>query len=240
MTRTAVSRCLLERNDLAVRLRGAPHGKLSLYARYAPCRAPPSDPLSRKRRVTTATSSENDGLVVPTPFNGEKQIRTWQFPVIFRLQPAATGGFCRLLGSITTSTQRFRRTCAHLCCLWSPARPPLTSQPLTRRLSDASDEPRPPSPAPSRPSTMMCVHTHGCRRASDTSPLTRIVCVHDAPLLLALSYLTSIVPISRATHTLATPSDIPRPNPYPTPCTPPSVHPTSHTIPLYEPYELLL
>ena len=149
--------------------------------------------------------------------------------------------FCRLPGSITTSASEVHtRACAHLCCLWSPARPPLTSPPLTRRLSDASDEPRPPSPAPSRPSTMMCVHTHGCRRASDTSPLTRIVCVHDAPLLLALSYLTSIVPISRATHTLATPSDIPRPNPYPTPCTPPSVHPTSHTIPLYEPYELLL
>ena len=65
------------------------------------------------------------------------------------------------------------------------------------------------------------------------------VCVHDARLLLALSYLTStqspsLELLSSHTH-LSYPTLTPR-TLHPTPC----VHPTPHTIPLYHIYELLL
>ena len=67
-------------------------GKVSIsstYAGYAPCPAPPSAPLSRQRRVT---AENNDGLVAPTPFNGEKQIGNGQFPGGGLPEPPATRG----------------------------------------------------------------------------------------------------------------------------------------------------
>ena len=75
------------------------------------------------------------------------------------------------------------------------------------------------------------VHAYGCRRVSALQAPSRLVYVHDArhtrprPLLPHIHSLRH----SLEPHTLATPSDVPRPYPYPTPCTPPCAHPTVTT-----------
>ena len=155
----------------------------------------------------------------------------------FCANPLPQAVFCRLPGSITTWPQRFRRTCAHLCCLWSTARPPLTSPPLTRRLSDANDEPRPRHQLRADLYDDVRAHTWMPKSICIPAP-SRLVCVHDLPHSSSPSATPHPQSLHLSSHTHPAPSDVP-PQPLPHTLHPPLC--ASHTThDSSVPYELLV
>ena len=161
---------------------------VSIYAKYHPLPCTPQCPT-----LPTTACHDVRKRCVSCP-NARNEVCQRPFPVFL----PETACHTRFLHVTLGSTQQpWPQVQTHmpspaLCCPWSTARGrpshKLTS-PLTRRLSDACDEPTPVTSYESTVYDDVRAHAWMPQSIQHTSPRTPSVCMHVARLLLALSYL---------------------------------------------------